>query len=193
MAGVEAAFVIQMIGSCWEILNICHTVGKRAHAFKKDFYQVPQQLRDLEVTLGLLDLVLRRINDRSKKSPLEASHRARLLPTLKHCKAALDELDALFKKHHLNAGIKSSPLKLFQRAIASVANESRTKSIRDEIQRYITSITAYSTAFLPTKEEIGKVVTKDMETMIDRKLAEWTIKLPVGCIWSHLISQSQFD
>jgi N-terminal domain on NACHT_NTPase and P-loop NTPases len=181
MSGAEAAFVLQTIGNCIELLKVINTVVRKARAFNKDRYEVPRQFRNLQAILGLLHVVLERVKDRQKLASVEAAHQARLKQIISNCRSAMAELWKIFKKHHLQDNTKSTSLANLKRAIQAVAGESDVAARRDEIQQYIQAITAFTSAFQPTAKEIAQVVTSELDGLVDRRVSEFAVHLKVSC------------
>ncbi len=128
--------------------------------------------------LATLQLVLERVKQRSETEPLEQASRASLADILLNCKSSMEDLEELFRKHYLPE--QDQPLVRFRRAVHILAGKPELAKIQNQIDRYVQAITAHSSAFAPTAQEISSIISVNLERIIELKYGRLENLLKVG-------------
>jgi len=125
------------------------------------------QFRNLQTVLATLQVVLERVERRSKTEPLDETSKATLSQILRNCKPSIEELQDLFNRHYLPE--QDQPVIKLKTVLNIIAGEPELATIQVQIERYISAITAHSSAFAPKSHEISCVITADIGSIIDQR------------------------
>jgi N-terminal domain on NACHT_NTPase and P-loop NTPases len=171
MSGAEVIAVLVLVGQCWGplkgVLKLTRDICEKARSFKEEYDGISTQFRNLQTVLATLQLVLQRVEQRSKTELFDLADRLSLSEILCNCKASMEDLDVLFREHYLPD--QDGTIAKFRRAVHILASKPELASIQGQIDRYISAITAHSSAFAPTAQEISCVIASDLEKIFDRR------------------------
>lgn len=141
MSGVEALAIIGLISNIISFAEYGKKIVDRLHDYETQANEVPKVLRDIKAELPLLLNTLDETKEQAKAGMVDEDTQAALSPVVDGCRKQVKELEDILVK--ILPTEMDHKWRVRRKALSSVFQEKKVRSIGDTLQRYVQILTYY--------------------------------------------------
>ena len=169
MSGAEALVVINIITNVVALVDFSRKVISQVKEYGEKADEVPEDFRDIEITLPLFANTLNQVGWRVERKDLDEDSCRALSPVLKGCERRLEQLKAIFEDVIVQKN--ASKLERDWKAVKSARKEKEVKEIVQTLDRFALHLNHYNSS--------GLVSLKDM-TLLTSAMASKSVEQPAA-------------
>lgn len=162
---VDPLTVVGLASSIVQFIDFTVKVAARIEDFQKSVQKVPYYLEDVHAQLQLLAATLPRTKERANSGNLTLETRQAVLRVVVGCQRQVQKLADLIER--LSPNVNDSRWKRQKKALLSIQNEKRIRSIESCLQRYTQSLTYHEATAVGNSTDVEQSLAPNQDIIYD--------------------------